>query len=322
MTVADAIAVMLYTCTMTTKEQAQQIPEHIGDALNYCVTQLEASDVFFGHGTDNAWDESVQLVLGAAEVALDSDDGALQIALLPAQREHIADILSRRIKDRQPLPYLLGYAWFAGLRFRSDARAIVPRSPLAELIHNDFAPWYSGPEPSRVLDLCCGSGCIGIATAHYLDGVEVDLADLDSQALTLAQENVADFGLQNRVSVIHSDLFADVPCAAKYDLILCNPPYVDAGDLASMPAEYGHEPKLALGSGSDGLDLSRRILAQAEQYLNTDGLLVLEVGNSWVALEEAYPRVPFTWLEFANGGHGVLAITRNELKEFSASFAL
>jgi ribosomal protein L3 glutamine methyltransferase len=313
---------MLYTYHMTTNVQAQQIPEHIGDALNYCVAQFEASDVFFGHGTDNAWDESVQLVLGAAEVPLDSDDGALQIALSPAQREHIADILSRRINDKLPLPYLLGYAWFAGLRFRSDARAIVPRSPLAELIHNDFAPWYRGPEPQRVLDLCCGSGCIGIATAHYLEGVAVDLADLDPQALALARENVADFGLQSRVSVVQSDLFDSISTAAKYDLILCNPPYVDAADLASMPAEYGHEPELALGSGSDGLELSRRILAQAEQYLNTEGLLVLEVGNSWVALEEAYPGVPFTWLEFAHGGHGVLAITRNELKEYSASFAL
>jgi ribosomal protein L3 glutamine methyltransferase len=307
---------------MTTKVQPQHIPEHIGDALDYCVEQFDGSDVFFGHGTDNAWDESVQLVLGAAEVPLDSDDGALQIKLLPAQREHIADILNRRIKDKLPLPYLLGYAWFAGLRFRSDERAIVPRSPLAELIHNEFAPWYNGPEPRRVLDLCCGTGCIGIATAHYLEGTEVDLADLDTQALALAAENLEDFALQDRVCVIHSDLFNGLNDARKYDLVLCNPPYVDADDLASMPAEYQHEPELALGSGADGLDLSRRILAQAAQYLNPEGLLVLEVGNSAVALEQAYPTVPFTWLEFANGGHGVLAITHNELKEYSASFTI
>jgi ribosomal protein L3 glutamine methyltransferase len=290
----------------------------VGEALAYCAAALESSDVFFGHGTDNPWDEAVQLVLSVADLPLDADDGVLPHPLDDSMRQRIAALLQQRIQEHVPLPYLLGRAWFAGLAFRCDRRAIIPRSPIAELILNEFQPWYQGPQPRRILDLCCGGGCIGLAAAHYQPLASVDLADIDAQALALARENVQLLGLQQRVSVIQSDLFQGLP-SQRYDLILSNPPYVDRADLEAMPAEYHHEPGLALGSGSDGLDLTRQILAHAGEYLCETGLLVVEVGNSWPALEAAYPRLPFTWLEFAHGGHGVFALTAAELQDYAES---
>jgi ribosomal protein L3 glutamine methyltransferase len=230
----------------------------------------------------------------------------------------LQELLRRRITEHLPLPYLLGRAWFAGLEFYCDPRAIIPRSPIAELILHGFQPWYGGPQPRRVLDLCCGGGCIGLAVAHYFPGVEVDLLDIDPGALDLARENVALLGLGQRVNVVQSNLF-DALREVRYDLILSNPPYVDASDLASMPAEFHHEPELALGSGPDGLVLTRSILARAADFLHDTGLLVVEVGNSWTALEQAYPTVPFTWVEFEQGGHGVLALSARELQDYSAS---
>jgi ribosomal protein L3 glutamine methyltransferase len=292
----------------------------VGEALDYCSDALEHSDVFFGHGTDNAWDEAVQLVLSVADLPLDSDDGVLPHLLAPADFSRIESLLRARIEQHTPLPYLLGKAWFAGLEFRSDPRAIIPRSPIAELILNDFQPWYSGPAPRRVLDLCCGGGCIGLAVAHYYPDVQVDLLDIDSAALALARENADAMGLSERVNILQSDVFNALG-DERYDLILSNPPYVDSEDLAELPAEFRHEPELSLGSGRDGLDLTRRILAQAHRYLQPEGLLVVEVGNSWAALERAYPRVAFTWLEFEHGGHGVFALSAKELQDYGASLA-
>ena len=289
----------------------------VGQALQYCSEALADSDVFFGHGTDNPWDEAVQLVLSVADLPLDSDDGVLPHLLDDEAFARLQALLRRRINEHLPLPYLLGRAWFAGLEFRCDQRAIIPRSPIAELIQHGFKPWYSGPEPRRILDLCCGGGCIGLAAAHYFPGVEVDLLDIDSRALALAGENVAQLGLGDRVRVLQSNLF-DALSDISYDIILSNPPYVDAIDLASMPEEYHHEPDLALGSGTDGLALTRKILAGAANFLNDKGLLVVEVGNSWTALEEAYPGLPFTWLEFERGGHGVFALSARELQDYSA----
>jgi ribosomal protein L3 glutamine methyltransferase len=293
-------------------------PQTVGQALQYCSDALENSDVFFGHGTDNSWDEAVQLVLSVADLPLDADDGVLPHTLDDAAFGRIEALLQRRIAQHTPLPYLLGRAWFAGLEFACDPRAIIPRSPIAELILNDFQPWYSGPQPRRVLDLCCGGGCIGLATAHYLPEVQVDLLDLEPAALALARENAVQLGLTDRVNILQSNLFEAAP-DTRYDLILSNPPYVDAQDLASMPAEFHHEPELALGSGPDGLTLTRQILAVAADFLCETGLLIVEVGNSWSALEEAYPRVPFTWIEFEHGGHGVFALTASELQDYSAS---
>jgi ribosomal protein L3 glutamine methyltransferase len=294
------------------------IPETVGQALQYCCDALAASDACYGHGTDNPWDEAVQLVLTVADLPLDADEGVLPLPLARTAFERVATLLRRRIDEHVPLPYLLGRAWFAGLEFACDERALVPRSPLAELILNDYQPWYAGPAPQHLLDLCCGGGSIGLAAAHYGPALQVDLADLDGDALALARVNAARLGLEQRVTCYQSDLFDALP-RQRYDLILSNPPYVDAQDLASMPAEYHHEPEQGLGSGPDGLQLTRRILADAADFLTPQGLLVVEVGNSWEALEKAYPRVPFTWLEFERGGHGVFALTRGELQDYSAS---
>ena len=286
--------------------------------MQYCASLLQGSDAYFGHGTDNPWDEAVQLVLFVADLPSDSDEGVTPHPLNEAAFDQLQALLQRRISDHVPLPYLLGRAWFAGLEFHCDERAIVPRSPIAELIQHEFQPWYRGPAPKRVLDLCCGGGCIGLAVAHYYPELTVDLADLDKNALALARENIALMGLADRAATIHCDVFEGLG-QQKYDIILSNPPYVNDSDLSSMPAEYSHEPELALGSGSDGLALTRRILAEAGQFLTEQGLLVVEVGNSWVDLEALYPSVPFTWLEFEHGGHGVFAITAKELQQYSTS---
>lgn len=289
-------------------------PQRLGAALERCAALLDSAALWYGHGTDNAWDEAVQLVLTACDRPLDSDQAVLEEALAPSQWQRITALLRRRVIDRVPLPYLLERAWFAGLEFRCDARAIVPRSPLAELIMRDYRPWYAGPTPRRLLDLCCGGGCIGLAAAYYEPELAVDLVDLDAACVALARENAAALELEQRVDILQSDLFETVS-GRRYDIILSNPPYVDAADLASMPPEYRHEPAMALGSGTDGLDLTRRILGAAADHLEPHGLLVVEVGNSWEALEAAFPRVPFTWLEFEQGGHGVFALEAAALQD-------
>ncbi len=308
---------------VTTGDEANNdvgVPTTVGAALTRVEAALEASGLYFGHGTDNAWDESVQLVLAALELPMDAGEEVLERGLEEGDWPRIETLLRRRIDERRPLPYLLGRGWFAGLEFLCDERAIIPRSPIAELILQDFKPWYAGSEPRLILDLCCGGGCIGLAAAHYNPIAAVDLVDIDPAALELARENARFRQVEERVEILASDLFAELS-GRRYDIIPSNPPYVDARDLAAMPREFGHEPELALGSGPDGLALTRRILADAGDYLQDDGLLVVEVGNSWVALEEAYPDVPFTWLEFEHGGHGVFALTAKELQSYRESLA-
>jgi ribosomal protein L3 glutamine methyltransferase len=296
-------------------DQAQTV----GQALQHCSEVLENSDVFFGHGTDNAWDEALQLVLSVTELPLDSGEGVLPHLLGEEAATRLQTLLRRRITEHLPLPYLLGRAWFAGLEFRCDQRAIIPRSPIAELILREFQPWYGGPGPFRILDLCCGGGCIGLAAAHYFPNARIDLLDIDSGALDLARENAMLLGLEDRVTVIQSNLFESL-ADDSYDLILSNPPYVNEADLATMPAEFHHEPKGALGSGQDGLDLTRRLLSSAGSFLRDSGLLIVEVGHSWATLEEVYPRVPFTWIEFEHGGEGVFALTAQDLQDYSTSW--
>lgn len=303
---------------MSLKHDRENRPATVGELLAECDERLSASDAWYGHGTDNAWDEAVQLVLGVAGLPPDSGEEVLDRPLSEDARARILALLRRRIEEHVPLPYLLGRAWFAGLEFHCDERALIPRSPIAELILGGFSPWYTGPGPRRILDLCCGGGCIGLAVAHHFPESQVDLADIDRDALALAGENAAALGLEERVRIVQSDLFEALP-GERYDLIVSNPPYVDGEDLAAMPPEYGHEPELALGAGADGLDITRRILAQAREHLLETGLLVVEVGNSWPALEAAYPRIPFTWLAFEHGGEGVFALTAAELQEYSAS---
>ncbi len=284
----------------------------VAHALDYCEAVLGDAGLWFGHGTDNAWDEAAQLVLHCASLPASADESVLSERMSDEQVSLLIQLLERRIHDKVPLPYLTGKAWFAGLEFSCDQRALVPRSPIAELISTGFQPWYGRGEPSTALDLCCGGGSIGLAMACHLPQLRVDLADLSLEALALAEVNRQRLDLQSRTRVVQSDLF-DALHGRKYDLIVSNPPYVDARDLEQMPAEYHHEPPMGLGSGADGLNITRRLLREAGAFLNSGGLLVVEVGNSWEALESAFPELPFTWIEFEQGGHGVFALTRQEL---------
>jgi ribosomal protein L3 glutamine methyltransferase len=290
----------------------------VGDCVRWAQTCFEQAGLHYGHGTDNAWDEALHSIFGTLQLQWDSDPSVLDCKLTAAEKAAAIRNVQRRVDERIPVPYLTGRAWFAGLEFKIDRRAIIPRSPIAELIENDFAPWYAGAGLRRVLDLCCGSGCIGLAIAAWLPQTRVDLADIDEQALTLARENATLLGLSDRVQLVQSDLFTQLR-GHQYDLIVTNPPYVDARDLASMPAEYAHEPARALGSGSDGLSAIRQVLVAAVHYLSPDGLLVAEVGNSWQSLEAALPGVPFTWIDLEHGGHGVFVLTAQELAECGAS---
>jgi ribosomal protein L3 glutamine methyltransferase len=285
----------------------------IRDFIRWGVSAFHEAKVFFGHGTDNAWGEAEQLVLHAIHLQPPLNDEWLDARLTSAERERILVNLQRRIIERIPAAYITGQAWFAGLPFTVDNRVLVPRSPIAELIEKRFEPWLS-KEPHYILDLCTGSGCIGIACAYAFPNAEIQLSDISFDALEVAEENIQQHQLDDRVFAIQSDLFEHL-VGQKFDLIVSNPPYVDADDLATMPEEYLAEPQLGLASGTDGLDFTRRLLNEAHRYLNDDGILIVEVGNSWPALEAAYPNLPFTWLEFTRGGHGVFMLQANDLNK-------
>jgi len=279
---------------------------------------FETSDLYFGHGTDNAWDEAVFLVFYALDLPPDADRSVLNQQLTDIQCKAIHQLFEQRIRDRIPAAYLTGRAWFCGLPFAVDKRVIIPRSPIAELIMSGFHPWCSA-EPQRLLDLCTGSGCIGIACAYAFENAEVVLSDICADALQVAQQNIQQHDLAARVSAVQSDLFENL-ADQKFDLIVSNPPYVDADDYASMPDEYFHEPELALASGNDGLDFTRRLLREAHDYLTEHGVLIVEVGNSGEALDRLFPSVPFLWLEFSEGDGGVFLLTRDQLLEHHESF--
>ncbi len=277
------------------------------------------AQIYFGHGTTNAWDEAVYLLSYVLDLPPDADRSLLIQPLSSEQQASIQALYQRRIDERIPAPYLTGRAWFCGLPFTVDERVIVPRSPIAELVFNGFQPWCE-QEPRRILDLCSGSGCIGIACAYAFQDAEITLSDISPEALSIADINIGQHDVAQRVHALQSDLFAGLS-GEKFDLIVSNPPYVDARDMAEMPDEYQHEPELALASGDDGLDFTRRLLREAHQHLSEEGVLVVEVGNSWVALETAFPTVPFLWLEFSEGDAGVFVLTRDQLFEHRESFA-
>ncbi|HGN2563085.1 TPA: 50S ribosomal protein L3 N(5)-glutamine methyltransferase [Pseudomonas aeruginosa] len=288
------------------------------DYIRWAVSRFHAAGLFFGHGTDNAWDEARHLVLGSLHLPWEISDSYLDCRLEDDERAELAEILRRRIEERIPAAYLLGEAWFCGIPFSVDERVLVPRSPIAELIEQRFAPWLPA-EPARILDLCTGSGCIGIACAYAFEQAEVVLADLSFDALEVANVNIERHDLGERVYTVQGDGFAGLP-GQRFDLIVSNPPYVDAEDFADMPAEFHHEPELGLACGDDGLDLVRRMLAEAADHLSEKGLLILEVGNSEVHVQALYPEVDFTWLEFEHGGHGVFMLSAAQCREHRELF--
>jgi ribosomal protein L3 glutamine methyltransferase len=293
----------------------------IGEMLEYGQSLFEKSGVYFGHGTDNAWDEAVYLLAAVLNLPPDADRSLLDNLVSTDDQQKITALYERRISERVPAPYITKQAWFCTLPFYVDERVIIPRSPIAELIYNEFQPWCT-KAPKKILDLCTGSGCIGIACAYAFEMAQVVLSDISAEALEVTAINIQQHELNNRVSAIESDLFSAFENSAKnsFDLIVSNPPYVDADDLAKMPDEYGHEPDLALASGNDGLDFTRRLLREASQYLTEQGVLIVEVGNSSVALEQAFPQVPFTWLEFTQGDGGVFVLTRSQLRQYADCF--
>ncbi len=292
----------------------------IVDFIRFGASRFGAAGLTFGHSYDNALDEATHLVLHALHLPHDLAPAYGQARLTAAEKQAVAALIQRRIDEHRPVAYLTGEAWFAGLAFKSDARALVPRSPIAELILDGFTPWLDERPVERVLDLCTGSGCIGIAMAAYNPGWHVDLADISEQALALARENVEFQDVAARTRVIRSDLFAAL-AGERYDLIVSNPPYVSEQEYAVLPAEYGHEPALGLTAGRDGLDFALRILAAASAYLSDDGVLIVEVGESEHALVDLLPAVPFNWIEFKVGPMGVFLLDRRDLIEHADAIA-
>lgn len=291
----------------------------IRDYIRYAMSCFNQANIFYGHGTDNPWDEAVQLVLNTVHLPWDMSDVVMDSRLTLSEKEHILSRLKSRVVDRVPSAYLMREAWFMGLPFYVDERVLVPRSPIAEMIENGFQPWLQADPVTDILDLCTGSGCIGIASALVFSDANVDLVDLSKDALDVAAINVEKHHLTDRVRLIQSDVFESV--TKQYQVIVSNPPYVDAKDIAEMPQEFHNEPQMGLAAGIDGLDIVRTILAEARQHLTDDGILIVETGNSWEALERAYPEVPFTWIEFEHGGHGVFIISAAELDQYKAQLS-
>lgn len=284
------------------------------DLIRYGASQFNRAGLTFGHGHDSAIDESAQLVMHVMHLPPDIPSVYGQSRVTAEEKRDVLALFERRIRERMPAAYLVGEAWFAGLSFKSDPRALVPRSPIAELILDAFEPWLGERPVARVLDLCTGSGCIAIAMAVHQPHWQVDAVDLSDDALALAAENARLLDVARRVRLLRSDLFSGL-AGEVYDLIVSNPPYVPAGEVTGLPPEYAHEPSLGLAAGADGLDLALRILRDAPGHLSEDGLLVVEVGDSEAALVELLPEVPFNWIEFKVGQMGVFALDAEPLRE-------
>lgn len=294
-------------------EAARENLVTVRDWLRFAVSRFNEAGLFFGHGSDNAYDEAAYLILHTLHLPPDRLDPFLDARLLPEETEQLAVMLTRRIRDRAPAPYLTHEAWLHGFRFHVDERVIVPRSFLAPMILEHFQPWLARPDNVlSALDLCTGSGCLAILLAEAFPDARVDAVDLSEDALEVARRNVADYGLEGRVALHQGDLFAPLGDAT-YDLIVANPPYVNAESVAALPPEYRHEPALALGSGDDGLDATRVILHQAARHLNPGGLLAVEIGHNRDALEAAFPDLDFAWPDIEGGENTVFILSREQL---------
>jgi ribosomal protein L3 glutamine methyltransferase len=284
------------------------------DFIRYGASRFAAAGLTFGHSYDNALDEATHLVLQSLHLPHDLSPAYGQARLTAEEKSTVLALFERRVDERTPVAYLTGKAWFAGLEFISDPRALVPRSPIAEMILGGFSPWLEDRDVSRALDLCTGSGCIGIAMASHNPDWQVDLVDISDAALELARENIEYQNVAGHVRAIASDLFAEL-AGERYDLIVSNPPYVTHNEFAALPPEYAHEPELGLTAGDDGLDVALRILLEAPEHLTDEGVLIVEVGESEQALVERLPSLPFQWVEFNVGQMGVFVIDRADLIE-------
>ncbi|HEY5994862.1 MAG TPA: 50S ribosomal protein L3 N(5)-glutamine methyltransferase [Gallionellaceae bacterium] len=287
----------------------------VRDCLRFAISRFNEAGIHFGHGSDNAYDEAAYLILHTLHLPLDRLDPFLDSALTQAEIRELLTVIGQRVDKRLPAAYLTHEAWLGGHRFYVDQRVIVPRSFFAELLDEQMVPWIDDADSiTRVLDLCTGSGCLAILAALAFPNATVDAVDISRDALDVARRNVNDYQLQDRVHVIESDLFAKLG-GQEYDLIISNPPYVNAESVEALPPEYLHEPQLALGSGHDGLDATRAILKHAAKHLTPDGVLAVEIGHNRAALESAYPALPFTWLEVEAGEDFVFLMHREDLPD-------
>lgn len=291
----------------------------IRDWLRFSVSRFEESGIFYGHGTDNAYDEAAWLILSALHLPHDTLENFLDAVITEQERRHLAHLIERRVTERTPTAYLVREAWLKGFKFYVDERVIVPRSFIAELLEESLAPWIEFPEMvASAADICTGSGCLGILLAHAFPDAAIDVVDISPDAISVANINIANYGLQAQVRAIHSDMFTALK-GKTYDLIISNPPYVDAPSMATLPQEYRNEPQLALGSGLAGLDHTHTLLREAPKHLNEGGLLVVEIGHNRDALLEAYPDLPFTWLEVDAGNEFVFLIGREDLLQANSN---
>ncbi|MDO9178594.1 MAG: 50S ribosomal protein L3 N(5)-glutamine methyltransferase [Agitococcus sp.] len=305
--------------TKTTLADAVAELVTIRDFIRFTVSCLRSADVHVGHGTEDHFAEATALIMQSLSLQWSADAEILDAKLLRSEKQAIVDLIDKRINERTPLGYLLNLSYFCGHPFYVDERVLIPRSPIAELIEDRFAPWLEN-EPQRILDLCTGSGCIAIALAYVYPDAIIDAADISLDALSVAAVNVEHHQVAaENVNLIESDLFSKLP-NLRYDLIVSNPPYVDAEDMADLPEEYQREPELALAAGVDGLDIVRKILAEAADCLTEDGLLVVEVGNSEWALAQSFPEVEFDWVEFKRGGSGVFVLTAQQCRFYQQLF--
>ena len=293
-------------------EQAQSSLHTVRDFLRFAISRFNQAQLSFGHGSDNAHDEAAYLILHTLNLPLDTLDPYLDAKLLDDEKEMLLDKIYARVVNRVPVAYLTNQAWQGDFDFYVDERVIVPRSFIYELLGVPLSPWIEYPElVHRALDLCTGSGCLAIQMAEHYPAAEIDAVDISLDALEVAAINVEEYGLQDRINLIHTDLFEGLD--GTYDLIISNPPYVDAESVAELPEEYLHEPELALGSGEDGLDATRQILLHAAKFLNPQGVLLVEIGHNRDVLERVYPELPFMWLETSGGDGFVFLLTREQL---------
>ncbi len=297
-------------------QEAKSTLQTITDLVRWAISQFNEAEIFFGHGTQSAWDEAVALIFPLLNLDYDLPNAIWQARLTPSEISLAVDIIDRRITERIPSAYLTNNMYFADLTFYVDQRVLIPRSPIAELIKKRCMPWLGSDYAEHILDLCTGSACIAVACAHYFPEARVDAIDLCQRALEVAEINVKKHDLQDRINFYQGNLFSALPEQHKYDVIISNPPYVDHSDMLALPPEYLHEPTIALTGGSDGLDIVKCILSQAKNYLKPEGILIVEVGNSETALIEQYPQVPFTWLEFEHGDDGVFLLTYQDLIQY------